>query len=140
LVLTPSRSRVEKECLIASRIQSCYNNHTMHELSVTESILEIALRHAQESKAKRVINLYLVIGQLSSIVDDSVQFYWDIISKDTAAEGAILHFKRIPARLHCQECGQEYTPAGDLTCPACHSSRVRVTAGNEFRLEAMDVE
>lgn len=122
------------------RMKYCYNDKVMHELSVTESILEIALRHAQESQAKRVLSLYLVVGQLSSIVDDSVQFYWDIISKDTAAEGAILHFKRIPARLLCQDCGHEYTPSGDLTCPTCHGSHVRVTAGNEFRLEAMDVE
>lgn len=112
----------------------------MHELSVTESILEIALRHAQESQAKRVINLYLVIGQLSSIVDDSVQFYWDLISKDTLAEGAKLHFQRIPARLACLECGHEYSPGGDLTCPACHSARVKVITGKEFRLDAMDVE
>jgi len=112
----------------------------MHELSVTESILEIALRHAQESKAKRITDLYLVIGQLSSIVDDSVQLYWDIVSKDTPAEGAKLHFQRIPARLACLECGHEYSPGDDLTCPACHSARVRVTAGNEFRLDAMDVD
>jgi hydrogenase nickel incorporation protein HypA/HybF len=112
----------------------------MHELSITESILEIALRHAQGSQARRVINLYLVIGQLSSVVDDSVQFYWDIISKDTAAEGAILHFKRLPALLACLDCGREYSPEGDLTCPACHSARVRVKAGDEFRLEAIDVE
>ncbi|MEW6092920.1 MAG: hydrogenase maturation nickel metallochaperone HypA [Chloroflexota bacterium] len=112
----------------------------MHELSVTESILEIALRHAQESNAKRITDLYLVIGQLSSIVDDSVQFYWDIISKDTPAEGAQLHFQRIPARLACLECGHEYSPEGDLSCPACHSARVKVIAGKEFRLDAMDVE
>ena len=112
----------------------------MHELSVTESILEIAIRHAQQSKAARVINLYLVIGQLSSILDDSVQFYWDMISKDTIAEGAKLHFQRIPARLVCQDCQTEYTPAGDLTCPNCHGSHVRVTAGNEFRLDSIDVE
>jgi hydrogenase nickel incorporation protein HypA/HybF len=112
----------------------------MHELSVTESILEIVLRHAQESKASRVVNLHLVIGQLSSIIDDSVQFYWDIISKDTLAEGAILQFQRIPARMACQECGEEYSPQGDLACPACHSTRVRVVAGNEFRLDSIDVD
>ena len=112
----------------------------MHELSVTESILEIALRHAQETKAKRITDLYLVIGQLSSIVDDSVQFYWDIISQDTPAQGAKLHFKRIPARLTCLECGHEYSPGDDLACPACHSSHVRVMAGDEFRLDAMDVD
>ena len=29
----------------------------------------------------------LVVGELSSIVDDSVQFYWDLIAEDTAAAG-----------------------------------------------------
>ena len=82
----------------------------MHELSVTESILEIALRHANNANAKRITNLYLVIGQLASIVDDSVQFYWDIISKDSIAEGAVLHFRRLPATLACQECNFQYSP------------------------------
>jgi hydrogenase nickel incorporation protein HypA/HybF len=112
----------------------------MHELSVTESLLEIALRHARQSNANRVINLYLVIGQLSSIVDDSIQFYWELISKDTPAEGAILHFERLPATFSCLDCGCEYSPAGDLSCPTCHSAHVRVKAGGEFRLDAIDVE
>ena len=64
----------------------------MHELSITESILDITLRHARQAGAGRVTNLYLVIGQLASIVDDSVQFYWDIVAKGTLAEGAHLHF------------------------------------------------
>ena len=58
----------------------------MHELTVTESLLELALRHAKTNDTKRINDLYLVIGQLSSIVDDSVQFYWDIIAKNTLAE------------------------------------------------------
>jgi Zn finger protein HypA/HybF involved in hydrogenase expression len=71
----------------------------MHELAVTESILEIALRHGQPAQARKITDLYLVIGQLSSIVDDSVQFYWDFISKNTPAEGA--SFSRIPAEFCC---------------------------------------
>ena len=67
----------------------------MHELPVTESILENTLRHARGAKAVGVTDVYLVIGQLSSIIDDSVQFYWDMISEGTIAEGASLHFKRI---------------------------------------------
>ncbi|MCB9457970.1 MAG: hydrogenase maturation nickel metallochaperone HypA, partial [Anaerolineaceae bacterium] len=55
----------------------------MHELSVTQSILEIALRYGNQNGAKHITHLYLVIGDLSSIVDDSVQFYWDIISRGT---------------------------------------------------------
>src|SRR5512136_1670477 len=113
----------------------------MHELSVTESILEIAVRHAQQANAKRVTNLYLVIGQLASIVDDSVQFYWDIISKDTIADGAKLHFKRIPATLLCMDCTHQFTPGQDgFACPECHSDRIKVVAGEEFYMEAIDIE
>ncbi len=65
----------------------------MHELSVTESVLEIACKHAKKAGATRVTDVSLVIGRLSSIVDDSVSFYWDVISKDTLCEGAKLHFQ-----------------------------------------------
>jgi len=113
----------------------------MHELSVTEAILETALRHARQAGAGRVTDLYLVIGQLSSIVDDSVQFYWDIIAKDTPAKGARLHFERIPARFRCLDCGNLYPPdGGTLACPQCQGTHVKVAAGDEFRLESIDVD
>jgi hydrogenase nickel incorporation protein HypA/HybF len=113
----------------------------MHELSVTESILEISLRHANEAKAKRITNLYLVIGQLASIVDDSVQFYWDIISKETIAEGAMLHFRRLPANFVCLDCSTQFKPGDNsFSCPACNSDRIKVLSGDEFYMEAIDVE
>jgi hydrogenase nickel incorporation protein HypA/HybF len=113
----------------------------MHELAVTESLLEIALRHGREAGAERITDLYLVIGQLSSIVDESVQFYWDLISEGSAAAGARLHFRRIPTELLCLECGTRYSPEGDeLACPACGSIRVQILAGEEFSLEAIDIE
>ena len=40
----------------------------MHELIVTENILELSLHHAQSSNAQRVTDLHLVIGQLSSLI------------------------------------------------------------------------
>jgi hydrogenase nickel incorporation protein HypA/HybF len=113
----------------------------MHELSVTESILEISLRHADGANAKHITNLYLVIGQLASIVDDSVQFYWDIISTGTIAEGATLHFRRLPARFLCLDCSQQYSPVSDsFSCPACEGDHVKVIAGDEFYMEAIDIE
>jgi hydrogenase nickel incorporation protein HypA/HybF len=113
----------------------------MHELAVTESILDIALHHAKQASAARVTDLYLVLGQLSSMVDDSVQFYWDTISHGTLCEGARLHFERVPASLLCLDCGVTYTLDRELTgCPSCNGERVKVVAGDEFRLDSIDVE
>ena len=113
----------------------------MHELSITESILDIALRNAQKAGARHITDLYLVIGQFSYIVDDSVQFYWDMIAKGTAAEGARLHFQRVPAELLCLDCKHRYSPDNDgLACPKCESIRVKIVSGNEFRLDSIDVD
>jgi hydrogenase nickel incorporation protein HypA/HybF len=113
----------------------------MHELSITESLLEITLRHARNANANKITDLYLVIGQLSSIVDDSVQFYWDIIAKDTPAEGATLHFKRIPTEILCLDCNHQYKPADNkMACPNCESITVKILSGEEFFLEAINVE
>ena len=115
--------------------------NSMHELPVTESILEIAIKNARQARASRIADIYLVIGQLSSIVDDSIQFYWDIIAKDTLAEGACLHFRRIPAELACQDCGTQFNLNGeDYFCPNCYGIHVKVVSGEEFFLEAIDVE
>ena len=62
----------------------------MHELGVTQSLLDLAVRHAQQAGAARVTQLNVVIGQMANIVDDSVQFYWEIIAQDTIAAGAVL--------------------------------------------------
>jgi hydrogenase nickel incorporation protein HypA/HybF len=112
---------------------------SMHELSVTESILAIALRHGERANAKQISDLYLVIGSLSSIVDNSVQFYWDLISEGTIAEGANLHFHRIPAELVCRECDTSYSPESSLTCPKCDSSKIWIKSGQEFYLESIGI-
>jgi hydrogenase nickel incorporation protein HypA/HybF len=109
----------------------------MHELAITENIRDIALKHA---KGQRVTDVYLVIGQLSSIIDDSVQFYWDIISQSTSAEGARLHFHRIPAEFQCRECEYRFPLSKDeYSCPKCGSMRVMVVAGEEFYIESIEV-
>jgi hydrogenase nickel incorporation protein HypA/HybF len=113
----------------------------MHELPVTQGILDIALRYGEEHKATRVTDLYLLIGDLSSIVDDSVQFYWDIVARGTIAEGATLHFDRVPMRMVCFSCGVTFQPRkGELQCTECESTLVQVAGGDEFRLESIGIE
>jgi hydrogenase nickel incorporation protein HypA/HybF len=113
----------------------------MHELIVTENILEIALKHAKQAGASKVTDIHLVIGNLSSIVDDSVSFYWNIISEDTICNNANLHIKRIPAELQCTDCGKQYAIDSGLSpCPACGSTKVKVISGEEFWLDSIEIE
>ncbi|HNT55833.1 MAG TPA: hydrogenase maturation nickel metallochaperone HypA [Anaerolineaceae bacterium] len=112
----------------------------MHELSVTESILNIASRHAEQAEARVVTDIHIVVGKLSSIVDDSVQFYWDLISEGTICAGAKLHFQRVPARLACQDCGTEFQLEAELIpCPHCGSVHIKVLTGEEFWLDSIEI-
>ncbi len=112
----------------------------MHELAITESILSIAAQAAQENDGAKVTDIYLVIGQLSSIVDDSVQFYWDHISQGTLCEGARLHFERRPAILHCNSCGHHYRLGEILQpCPDSHSVDVYIEGGEELLVDHIEI-
>lgn len=114
----------------------------MHELAVTQGILEVVLEAAQANNARRINAIDLVIGDLSSIVDDSVQFYFDVLSKGTPAEGAMLRFRRQPAEASCWNCGHTFQVSVPLKplCPACGSSRLHVAGGREFFVESIDVD
>lgn len=113
----------------------------MHELAVTESILQIAIKHAEVANAKKVTDIYLVIGNLSSIVDDSVAFYWDMISKDTLCEGSSIHFERKPAMMICLACEHTFELPGELiACPNCDSFQLKIQSGEEFWLESIEIE
>lgn len=113
----------------------------MHELSVTESLLQLALSHANKARASKVTGLNLVIGRLSSIMDDSVQFYWDFVTENTICAGAKLNFERRPAILSCADCSTEYTIEKELTpCPKCGGFRTSIVSGEEFYLDSIEIE
>lgn len=113
----------------------------MHELSVTQSLLNIAVEEAKKINAKKIKRITLVIGDLTSIMDDSVQFYFDILSKSTIAEGAVLSFKRVPAEFKCGECGHVFEKrAYSFRCPRCGGKSIITERGQEFYIESMEVE
>ncbi|MBD3222072.1 hydrogenase maturation nickel metallochaperone HypA [bacterium] len=113
----------------------------MHELAVTQGVLDLVLDAADREGGGQVTRIDLVVGELASIVDDSVQFYWDIIAEGTAAAGAVLHFRRVPIQFECRDCRALFEPADeDFLCTSCGSGSVRVAAGDELRVESFDLE
>jgi len=113
----------------------------MHELAITESILNIAQKHATQAQALKVTDINIVIGKFSSIVDDSVQFYWDIITKNTICENSKLHFEKRPARFLCLDCSNEFEFIEEIMpCPVCNSLHVKLISGEEFWLDSIEIE
>ena len=113
----------------------------MHEFAVTQGMLDTVLQEAGKHGAAKVTEIRLVIGDLSTILDESVQMYFDIMSKGTMAEGAKLIFRRIASRFRCKQCGNEYDkPRLGFECPSCGGLGLPTGVGKEFYIESIDVE
>lgn len=104
-------------------------------------MLKIALQYAEKAEAKRITDIHVDVGEIASYVDDSIQFYWDIISEGTIAQGAKLHFNRIPLMMQCQSCQEEFHPDGKTyACPKCSSNDVKIISGDDLQLSALDID
>jgi len=122
----------------------------MHEMSITQSMLDMALEYAQ---GQRITDIYLQVGKMSLVVPECVEFYFEFLSKGTLAEGAKLHFETVPIEITCLDCGHQ----ADLTDFAdqppraimvealargcrCGSNNLRVTAGMDFNMISLKVQ
>jgi len=113
----------------------------MHELSITQSILSIVLEEAKEASANKISKVNLTIGELSGIVDECVEFYFELLSKDTIATGASLTFNRVPTKLRCRNCATIFSPDNPKwVCPNCQEPKVEIISGRECYVESIEVE
>ena len=78
----------------------------MHELSVMESILNIVVKHALKNDAKKILGISLRVGEMTDLVDEWMQRYFDYLSKETIAAGAVLKIERIPGSGHSDASGR----------------------------------
>jgi hydrogenase nickel incorporation protein HypA/HybF len=110
----------------------------MHELSLSGAVLGTAVKHAV---GRPVSLITLRIGRLRQVVPDTLEFYFEFVSRGTVCEGARLEQQLIEATLRCMECEHGWSieiPA--FRCPACGSAEVTVSTGDEFEVESIEVE
>jgi hydrogenase nickel incorporation protein HypA/HybF len=110
----------------------------MHELSIATAVVNTAVKHAGE----RPVNVVSMrVGRLRQVVPDSLQFYFEIVARDTVCEGARLECNEIELQLRCADCGREWSPAHPMfRCPDCDSAAVSVEAGEELEVDYIEVE
>jgi hydrogenase nickel incorporation protein HypA/HybF len=117
-----------------------YDN-TVHELSITQNILDIVLDEAKKAQADKVTRINLVIGELSGVVSDCVLFYFDFLKKGNAAEEAKIDFRLVPVELRCRDCQTNFSPDKDVSwaCPNCQSTNFELISGRECYVESIEV-
>lgn len=113
----------------------------MHELALTEGIINIINSQRETERFSRVEEIRLRVGEYSGIIPDCLRDCFPIAAKGTAAEGARLVIESVPASFRCTDCGYEGPiERKSACCPDCGSLGVRMIAGREFYVESLKVE
>lgn len=111
----------------------------MHELAITEEMVKLVADEATRAGIKKVEKINLIVGKLTGYVNESIQFYFDMLSRDTVAQGAKLYFKTITGKLQCNSCRKTFElDHFDYICPGCNGVSVQLVGGNELRVESIE--
>ncbi len=113
----------------------------MHEYGLTKRIVKIVNETAQKHGAVKVNAVHLVVGENTSIIPESVQMYFDMIAKDTAACGAKVSVRVIEAQMYCPRCHNNFKrPHFSFACPECGMLGSPTDIGSEFYVESVELE
>ncbi len=104
----------------------------MHELSIAQNIVDLVLENIAEEQRK-VIAVNIKLGEISGVIPESLEFCFDVITKDTKLQGAKLNIERVSATAYCNQCDKTYQIEHLLfSCPFCFGSDIKILTGNEL--------
>jgi hydrogenase nickel incorporation protein HypA/HybF len=108
----------------------------MHELGITQEVVEIVCQRAGAARVQRIV---LHIGKLSAVLPDAVRFCFPTCAEGTAAEGAELEIIE-PAGLGCcRSCGAQVPLERPFGQCGCGSTDLEWLSGDEIRIKAMEL-
>ena len=113
----------------------------MHELGITQSIVEIAEKTARDEGAEKVLSVTIEIGELSGVIPDAVEFCYEACVQETLLEGSKLEINFIPGLGTCNDC-QADVKIDNMTfnCSACGSYSLKRIQGEELNIKEVEIE
>ncbi len=114
----------------------------MHEMGIALEIIKIVADSVPANlKNPRVEKVNLKIGKLAAVVPESLRFCFEVASRDTPAEGALLHIEEIGVTASCKNCGYSWTALEPVfICEKCGSGSVDLLSGRELDIVSIEVE
>jgi len=108
----------------------------MHELSITQNIVDIACRYAGDHRI-RVVRLE--IGRLAAVSPESIGFCFEICKEGTPLGEAVLEIDMIDATTLCRVCGKISRVDDPPWICACGSQELDLLSGLEMKLKDMEI-
>ncbi|MBP6124106.1 MULTISPECIES: hydrogenase maturation nickel metallochaperone HypA [Providencia] len=113
----------------------------MHEVALCQSAFDIIEQHAKQNHARRVTGVWLELSAVSCVEESAVHFCFDIICRNTLAEGAKLHINTIPATAWCRDCQSTTQVIQFATgCPHCGSQNLQIDSSDTMQVKQIEVE
>jgi hydrogenase nickel incorporation protein HypA/HybF len=110
----------------------------MHELSIAEALVDIAVRHAD---GRRVTRVEVRVGHLRQVVAPALELAFELVARETPVEGAELVLEQVPAVARCRACETESELDGlPLVCRSCGGWDLELLQGEELQVEALELE
>ncbi|MDR1258693.1 MAG: hydrogenase maturation nickel metallochaperone HypA [Tannerellaceae bacterium] len=110
----------------------------MHELSIAQSIVELAEEQAAKRRASGVEEVEIEIGRLAGVESQTLRFALQSAVKNTMLEKAHIVCHDIDGEGRCGDCDATFAmPELFTPCPRCGSYAVRLIRGKELRLKSI---
>jgi hydrogenase nickel incorporation protein HypA/HybF len=101
---------------------------------------DVALDVARQHGATEVISLTCRIGVLRQVVPELMQNAFELASEGTLLQGATLKVETDGIEVACTDCGVTRTVYEiPFECPACGSSAIRCSGGQDITLTSIEV-
>ncbi len=112
----------------------------MHELPVVQDMIKTLDKECGERGVEEVREIHLEIGELSGIVGECVQMYFDLLSEGHPFEKAKLRFTFLPASFKCSRCGAVFPHEKSFDCPFCGGQgKLIKDSGRAFSIKSIVV-
>jgi hydrogenase nickel incorporation protein HypA/HybF len=113
----------------------------MHEFSIAESIIEIAVDTMHKNNGKMLKAIELEIGTAAGIEFSSLEFALSSLLKSSFTNQVQLHILKIKAIAVCTVCKMEYeTEEAFPFCPGCNTFSSSLKQGKELKVKSIEVE
>jgi len=114
----------------------------VHELSIVASIVDSVTETLTAYPGARVKQVRLRVGALASVIEDSLQFCYDIATEDTVLKGSALIVKILPVWMHCEKCAEDVEIASlqSFRCPRCDEPVSDMRQGRELEIDSIEID